>query len=422
MPAEHDLGYQVIFLQFKAAQLAVDLEWLETLERLWPSPCPPQDSVIAPNDTPPSTAEDTLNSLTRQLTCIVSLEQLCREWKNEVLDIWHTHDHNLDQASTVNSLHDAIHANITKRLFREARLIYILGALVAAWRDHVHCASPLSGSDLRILRECRAIIEQDSFDAALEAPKIEFAGTADSSTSPDRRETNRSPDFATGMELVPPTVLQTRRELIQNEWNKAAGQAGAAGIEFVNDVDDEEVPPGIGVLFPCPAISGSPDLVLCSDAVAITQWVAKTQADVHAKPHSNVAPPFLKSAQGLFTFNTESEIIECNNCCECLPECPNRVAQFPRQIPVQVFKTGKRGWGARVAVNLTKGQVVGLYTGRREEANKLSGSRASYCFDLDVNEDPDEEPPEHVYSVDAYACGNWTRFLKYDHYLGQFSV
>ncbi|KAJ7937940.1 hypothetical protein B0H13DRAFT_2302409 [Mycena leptocephala] len=52
------------------------------------------------------------------------------------------------------------------------------------------------------------------------------------------------------MEVVPPTVLQTRRELIQNEWNKVARQAGAAGIQFINHIDDEEVPPGIGVLFP----------------------------------------------------------------------------------------------------------------------------------------------------------------------------
>ncbi|KAJ6629377.1 hypothetical protein B0H10DRAFT_1776379, partial [Mycena sp. CBHHK59/15] len=50
---------------------------------------------------------------------------------------------------------------------------------------------------------------------------------------------------------------------------------------------------------------------------------------------------------------------------------------------------------------------------RREEADKLSGSRASYCFDLDVNEDPGEEPPENAYSVDAFGCGNWTRFINH---------
>ncbi|KAJ7850586.1 hypothetical protein B0H13DRAFT_2360573 [Mycena leptocephala] len=41
-----------------------------------------------------------------------------------------------------------------------------------------------------------------------------------------------------------------RRELIQNEWNKIAREARAAGIELYNDVDEEEVPPGVHVLFP----------------------------------------------------------------------------------------------------------------------------------------------------------------------------
>lgn len=79
-------------------------------------------------------------------------------------------------------------------------------------------------------------------------------------------------------------------------------------------------------------------------------------------------------------FNTESEVIECNKVhatafreyiiqpveqyCECPPACGNRVAQIPRQIPVQIFKTSNnRGWGARVPVDLVKGQVLGLYTG-----------------------------------------------------------
>ncbi|KAJ7897872.1 SET domain-containing protein [Mycena olivaceomarginata] len=281
---------------------------------------------------------------------------------------------------------------------------------------------------MRILRECRAIVQQDSFDAALEAPKVSFVvATADVITSPDRPdintplvicETTREPDFATRMEVGPPTVLQTRRELIQNEWNKVARQAGAAGIEFINDVDDEEVPPGIGVLFPyverrylfdigiaepSPLLGcGCNGMVGCEDSDQCSCQAAHEHRPAYT--------------QGLFTFNTELEIIECNNCCGCPRECPNRVVQFPRQIPVQIFKAGRRGWGARVPVELIKGQVVGLYTGlliRRDEASRLSGSRASYCFDLDVNEDPDEEPSENVYSVDAYACGNWTRFLNH---------
>ncbi|KAJ7923923.1 hypothetical protein B0H13DRAFT_1538388, partial [Mycena leptocephala] len=50
---------------------------------------------------------------------------------------------------------------------------------------------------------------------------------------------------------------------------------------------------------------------------------------------------------------------------------------------------------------------------RREDAKELSGSRASYCFDLDINEDPEEDHPQTAYSVDAFASGNWTRFINH---------
>ncbi|KAJ7111135.1 hypothetical protein C8R43DRAFT_904104 [Mycena crocata] len=47
---------------------------------------------------------------------------------------------------------------------------------------------------------------------------------------------------------------------------------------------------------------------------------------------------------------------------------------------------------------------------RREEADKLSGSRASYCFDLDVNEEPDEDPQKMCI---LKFSGNWTRFINH---------
>jgi [histone H3]-lysine9 N-trimethyltransferase SUV39H len=49
--------------------------------------------------------------------------------------------------------------------------------------------------------------------------------------------------------------------------------------------------------------------------------------------------------------------------CSCDDTCPNRVAQQPRQFPVEIFKTESCGWGARATVALEKGQVLGIYTG-----------------------------------------------------------
>ncbi|KAJ6480150.1 SET domain-containing protein [Mycena sanguinolenta] len=206
------------------------------------------------------------------------------------------------------------------------------------------------------------------------------------------------------------------RQIIQDEWNTIAREAGAAGIEFVNEVDDEEVPQGIGILFPYVERSYVYDIGIPQPTVLAGCRCRGKKGCRNARRcscQSNLEGTSTYSSNGLFTFNSDSEIIECNSACVCPADCINRVAQFPRRLPVQIFKTLKRGWGVRVPVDLVRGQTVGIYTGRREDADKLSGSRASYCFDLDVNEEPGEEPPENAYSVDAYGCGNWTRFINH---------
>jgi hypothetical protein len=43
--------------------------------------------------------------------------------------------------------------------------------------------------------------------------------------------------------------------------------------------------------------------------------------------------------------------------------CPNRVAQLPRDVPVDIFKTPNRGWGVRAPVDIERGKVLGVYTG-----------------------------------------------------------
>ncbi|KAJ7269106.1 SET domain-containing protein, partial [Mycena rebaudengoi] len=234
--------------------------------------------------------------------------------------------------------------------------------------------------------------------------------------------------------------ISLSREIIQDQWNKIAREAGAAGIEFVNEVDDEEVPPGIGILFPYVERSYLFD-------IGTAEPTALTGCECDGKSGCNNArlgrcpcasasstlkngPAYTQVRLNLIYIHTSQGIHTCLNfhslstlnpkssnatACGCSPQCNNRLAQFPRQIPAQIFKTEKRGWGAP----RTGGWAlywVGIYSfsmdPRREEADKLSGSRASYCFDLDVNEDPDEETPENAYSVDAYGC-NWTRFINH---------
>ncbi|KAJ7889647.1 hypothetical protein B0H13DRAFT_1887979 [Mycena leptocephala] len=237
------------------------------------------------------------------------------------------------------------------------------------------------------------------------------------------------------------------RKPIQQKWNEIAHGSGAAGIEFVNQVDDEEAPPGIGTLFCYLERS----YILLSSLLSsfwsysrkiselgipepsrLVEYQCSCQTALGA-PYTSQVPivlfiggGFLIHVQGFFTFNTDSEIFECN-------EVQDNNTSFLRIILRQssaasvrpLFKTKERRWGVRVPQNLVAGQILGLYTGRREDAKELSGSRASYCFDLDINEDPEEDHPQTAYSVDAFASGggflflpfcfangNWTRFIK----------
>ncbi|KAJ3998611.1 hypothetical protein F5050DRAFT_1566757 [Lentinula boryana] len=133
---------------------------------------------------------------------------------------------------------------------------------------------------------------------------------------------------------------------------------------------------------------------------------------------------------GLFRFPILSksgiEVIECNQYCNCtLSECSNRVAQQPRSVPIEIFKTEalteNGGWGARCTAQVVKrGTVLGSYTGEivyRQTANLLQGNHGTYVFDLD-GKDPAEDNEElnenvQIYSIDARKCGNWTRFLNH---------
>ena len=48
-------------------------------------------------------------------------------------------------------------------------------------------------------------------------------------------------------------------------------------------------------------------------------------------------------------------IYECNKFCKCGKTCLNRVAQNPLRIPLQVFKTDRRGWGIRTLGDIPRG-------------------------------------------------------------------
>jgi [histone H3]-lysine9 N-trimethyltransferase SUV39H len=39
-------------------------------------------------------------------------------------------------------------------------------------------------------------------------------------------------------------------------------------------------------------------------------------------------------------------LYECHQACSCSARCPNRVVERGRTVPLEIFRTGNRGWGA----------------------------------------------------------------------------
>lgn len=102
-------------------------------------------------------------------------------------------------------------------------------------------------------------------------------------------------------------------------------------------------------------------------------------------------------------------ITECNSACSCGIECPNRVTQRGRQVPVTIFKTANgRGWGLRTDKWISSGTFLVEYVGElltQEEVAKRSGN---YIFDLDYNGGGDPG-----YAVDAEFYGNVSHFINH---------
>ncbi|KAG7093933.1 hypothetical protein E1B28_007567 [Marasmius oreades] len=216
----------------------------------------------------------------------------------------------------------------------------------------------------------------------------------------------------------------SERDALSAQWTQMAKLSGAATISFMNEVDDEEIPPLDGFCylekdFNYDEIEHSgrdlKEVFLYCDH-RICEYAEEcncqsTQEDIR----------FTYDEYRHFIANEEDNdvspfVVECNEYCACDKNCRNRVAQLPRKVPIEIFKTRKCGWGARSSVDVEKGTVLGLYTGKiiyRRDAELLKGEAKSFCFDMDGRESPDEEPSEESYTVDAKACGNWTRFLNH---------
>ncbi|EDW15168.2 histone-lysine N-methyltransferase Su(var)3-9 isoform X1 [Drosophila mojavensis] len=111
-----------------------------------------------------------------------------------------------------------------------------------------------------------------------------------------------------------------------------------------------------------------------------------------------------------------SAIFECNSRCSCDDSCTNRLVQFGRKHPLELFKTSNgRGWGVRTPNSLRKGEFVCEYVGEiisSDEANErgkaYDDKGRTYLFDLDYNTAAESE-----FTIDAANYGNVSHFINH---------
>ncbi|KAK0636512.1 hypothetical protein B0T17DRAFT_83476 [Bombardia bombarda] len=123
--------------------------------------------------------------------------------------------------------------------------------------------------------------------------------------------------------------------------------------------------------------------------------------------------------------NSREPIYECHAECNCSAQCPNRVVERGRTIPLQIFRTEDRGWGVRSLVGIKKGQFVDRYLGeiitsdeadRRRADSSVARRKDVYLFALDKFYDPQSEdqllrqPP---LEVDGEYMSGPTRFINH---------
>uniref|UniRef100_A0ACD5XX46 Uncharacterized protein n=1 Tax=Avena sativa TaxID=4498 RepID=A0ACD5XX46_AVESA len=135
--------------------------------------------------------------------------------------------------------------------------------------------------------------------------------------------------------------------------------------------------------------------------------------------------------EGEIPFNLNSAIVytkpviyECGPSCRCPPTCHNRVSQHGPKIQLEIFKTGKTGWGVRSPSFISSGSFICEYVGEvLQETEAERTENDEYLFDIGRDSDDDEEGSQSStseimkeavgYTIDAAKCGNVGRFINH---------
>ncbi|KAK6006399.1 hypothetical protein QM012_006809 [Aureobasidium pullulans] len=172
-----------------------------------------------------------------------------------------------------------------------------------------------------------------------------------------------------------------------------------------------------------------PDLARCKDDEQKEQFAAweRGEAGSDGLPKRfpyRIDPNSKKFVLDTFYLESRNPIYECNELCRCGSGCKNRLVQKGRTVPLEIFKTLKRGFGLRCPIDLKRGQYIDRYLGElitdtEASAREASGifDKASYLFTLDKYVQDDGEPDSlrrsDCYVADGEKMGGLTRFINH---------
>ncbi|KAF9653273.1 SET domain-containing protein [Thelephora ganbajun] len=200
----------------------------------------------------------------------------------------------------------------------------------------------------------------------------------------------------------------------------AQDEPGAPPIIVINEIDDEPTPPWeffySNKLWYHKDVP-PPDYNKLVGCDCIGECNPTSTTCVCLRRQKNLWPDGMQSGFG-FSYdengilkNWDETIVECNDLCQCMGKCRNRVVQQGRKVQVNIVKTEEKGWGIFAGERMEAGTFLGIYSGELI-TEAIGESRRymlyneygrTYLFDLQGNN----------YVVDAFHVGNFTRFLNH---------
>lgn len=196
--------------------------------------------------------------------------------------------------------------------------------------------------------------------------------------------------------------------LWEDRWNEVCREAGIAPLQIENWIDDECEPPDFRFI-QFNQFHGDALKLLESMKMKVKKCKCDGSIESKGKHCSTLlGSKFPYQGSRLLTFNLDRRIIECSEGCDCDANCPSKVVQRGRQIPIVLFRTEFAGWSVRAATFIPEGTFVMTYIGevieKQEEGRR--GDDAAYMYSVNTVDNS-------IFTVDSLHQGNEARFVNH---------